>query len=196
MTVGSIEPYLSLITSEHADKPNFNAVMSLLLQPLADIKAQILALPGLFDLDVAVGQQLDFVGQWVGVSRYLQVPITDVYFSFDTVGLGFDEGTWWAPPAPLTQLDILPDDAYRTLLRARIASNNWDGTVPGAYSVWNILFAGTGYTIQITDNQDMTIDYNLVGPTPDALTLALYEGGYLSLKPAGVEITSYKVNGV
>jgi hypothetical protein len=37
----------------------------------------------------------------------------------------------------------------------------------------------------------MTMNVVLVGPTPDAVTLALFTGGYLNLRPAGVGITNY-----
>jgi hypothetical protein len=37
----------------------------------------------------------------------------------------------------------------------------------------------------------MTMDIALIGPAPDAVTLALFTGGYLSLVPAGVGITNY-----
>lgn len=186
-----ISKYLSLITSEHASKPNFVAVISALVQGHADNQSLSAQLANYFDLDQASGAQLDQIGLWAGISRNLSVPLTGVYFAFDTSGVGFDQGTWWSPTDPTTQLDALPDDAYRTLLRAKIAANNWDGTVPGAYTVWNTLFAGTGYSVLIQDNQNMTMEYALLGPIPDAVTLALFEGGYLDIKPAGVAIDDY-----
>lgn len=187
---GDITPYTSLITSEHAERPKFMAVIAALLQPLADIKATIESIPSLFDLDVAVGVQLDTVGEWIGQSRYLSVPLTDVYFSLDTTGLGFDEGTWLGPFDPVTGLVALPDDAYRTLLRAKIANNQWDGTIPGAYRFLAAVFPGN--TVFIQDNQDMSMYVGVVGPVPlDAVAYALLTGGYLDVKPSGVRIAGY-----
>ncbi|MGY0790976.1 DUF2612 domain-containing protein [Azospirillum argentinense] len=183
--------YLSLITSEHASQPNFAAVMTALLQPLVDGQSLLYGLSGRFDLDRAVGAQIDVIGLWVGVSRNLSVPLPNVYFSFGIAGLGFGEGTWWTPGTPTSQVVVLPDDGCRTLIRARIAANNWDGTVPGAHTVWATAFAGTGYRVLIQDNQDMTMDFALLGPIPDAVTLALFQGGYLDVKPAGVRINNY-----
>jgi hypothetical protein len=192
--LGDIAPYLSLITSEHADKPNYLTFVATFLQPVADIIAQIKAIPALFDLDTAVGEQLDFIGQWVGRSRYLTTALPNVYFSFDTAGLGFDQAVWQGPFDPTTGLTALPDDSYRTLLRATIAANQWDGTIPGAYNAWNVVFSGTGTQILIQDNGDMTMLFGLVGTVPDAVTKALLTGGYLALKPAGVRITGYYVS--
>jgi hypothetical protein len=191
-----IEVYEKLITSEHCDKPKFLATVGVGVQPSADVSEMLLGLPLLYDLDVAVGEQLDRVGQWVGRTRYLATPIVDVYFTLDQEGLGFDQGTWLGLYDPINGLTALPDDAYRTLLRAKILANTWDGTVPGAYEAWNTVFSGTGYQILIQDNGDMTMALALIGPLPDAVTTALFSGGYLSLKPAGVGITFYATSTV
>lgn len=188
---GDVDPYLNLVTSEHRSRVKFIAMLTALLKPIVDIQVLAATLNSKFDLDVAVGQQLDFVGQWVGQSRELTEPLTGVYFAFDTVGVGLDQGTWYGPFDPQSGLVSLPDDSYRTLLRAKIAANHWDGTVDGAYAAWAILFAGTGTTILIQDLGNMHMLFALVGPTPDATTLALLTGGYLSLKPAGVKVDAY-----
>jgi len=167
------------------------AMVSLLAQWAVDRRSLLASIPELYDIDTAVGQQLDRIGEWVGVSRKLSLPLTGVYFSFDTPGLGFDQGTWLGPFDPTSGLVSLPDDQYRILLYATIAANNWDGTVPTAYTAWNTIFSPLGYSILIEDNQNMTMDVVLVGPSPDAVTLALFTGGYLNLRPAGVGINNY-----
>ncbi len=192
---GDITPYTDLITSEHASQPNFGLVLAALLQPVADIIQVTASVPNSFDIDSALGQQLDFDGQWVGQNRYLQIPLTNVYFSWDTLGLGWEEGSWQGQFDSGTQLSSLPDDAYRTLLRARIAANHWDGTVPAAEAIWDQLFLPENFTIAIRDNGNMTMDLFLVGAAPpDAVTQALFLGGYLDMKPVGVHINSRVVS--
>jgi hypothetical protein len=191
--LGDISAWLKLVTSRHKDKPNFIAMLSLVLQPLADIIEVTRSLPRLFDLDVAVGDQLDKVGEWVGVTRNITVPLTGIYFALDTAGVGLDQGTLQGPFDPTGGLLVLDDDSYRTLLRGRIASNHWDGTIPGAYAAWDILFSGTGFGILIQDGGNMTMIMALTGPVPDAVTAALFTGGYLSLKPAAIGISEYIV---
>lgn len=183
--------YTSLITSEHQSAPRFMAMVSVLAQWVVDRRTLLDSIPDLYDIDTAIGQQLDRVGEWVGISRNLSIPLTGVYFSFDTVGLGFDQSTWQGPFDPTTGLVALPDEQYRILLYATITANNWDGTIPGAYTAWNTVFAPLGYSILIADNQDMTMNVVLVGPSPDAVTLALFTGGYLNLRPAAVGIADY-----
>ena len=188
---GDITAWTALVTSQHADKPKFMASLAAVLQPLADMRDLVMGLPVSFDLDTAVGAQLDVVGLWVGVGRALAIPITDVFFAFDTVSVGWDEGSWWSPGDDTTHLYNLPDDQYRTLLRAKIVANHWDGTIPGAYAAWDTLFAGTGYSIKITDLGGMQMNYELTGPVPDVITKTLFTGGYLDIKPAGVQIATY-----
>ena len=185
-----LENYLSLVTGYNQSRPNFIAMMSALLQPLVNDINTMFIIPSLYDVDVAVGEQEDTVGLWVGISRIIAIPLTGVYFSWNTSGIGWNQGSW-APSGLPTELVSLGDDAYRTLLRARIVANNWDGTIPGAYAAWNMVFSGTGYGILIQDLGGMEMIYALTGPSPDAVTKALFVGGYLNLKPAGVRINYY-----
>lgn len=186
-TVGD---YLKLITSEHSDKPNYIATVTALLQPFTDSQNVLAAMPEGYDVDVAVGVQLDAVGLWVGVSRFLTVPLADVWFSFDTLGLGFDEGSWFGPGSKTTGITRLDDEPYRTLIYARIANNQWTGNVPDAYLFLDKVFPDNIPIIQ--DNQDMSMDYGFAGPPiTDPVKLALLYGGYLDVKPAGVRIRNY-----
>ncbi len=186
-----VTPYVSLITEEWGNSPNFMATVALNVQPFADITAVLNTYPGLYDLDIAVGQQLDYVGQWIGQSRYVSTPLVGVYFSFDETGVGYDQGLIWSSGEPLSGLTALPDDIYYLLLKARIAANHWDGTIPGAYAIWNSLFSPEGYQIVIQDNQDMTMTIGMIGANNNPTFLALFTGGYLDLRPAGVLIDGY-----
>lgn len=190
-SLGDVQPYLDLITSEHNQRPKYMAMVRAVVQPIADGILLMSKFYEDFDLDVATGAQLDVVGRWVGVGREISIPLTDVYFTLDNPLLGFDQGTWYSPFNPITGLVILPDEDYRTLIRARIANNQWDGTIPGAYEVWETVFAGTGTGLLIQDFGNMHMIMALTGPIPNAVTLALFRGGYLNLKPAGVKIDAY-----
>lgn len=191
-----VSQYQTLITSEHSARPKFMALVTGVAQCFVDLQNLMASMPGLFDLDTAVGQQLDVVGEWVGIGRQLSVPLTGIYFSLDTAGLGFDQGTWLGPFDPTTGLVNLPDDAYRTLIRAKIAANTWDGTTEGAAAAYQKLFPGGSPEIVIFDHVDMSMSLAIIGPLPDAVTLALFTNGLLNLRPAGVEINGYFVPSV
>lgn len=188
-SLGDVEPYAALVTSAYNQQPKFMAMLRGVLQGVADNIAVMELLSEKFDLDSAVDSQLDVVGQWVGVTRNITVPLEDVYFTLGDPDLGFGSGAWFSQFDPISGLVVLSDDQYRILLRARIARNQWDGTIPGAYSVWAIAFAGTNLDILIQDLENMHMIMALVGIDIDAVTLALFRGGYLSLKPEGVSVT-------
>lgn len=191
--MANTDKYVDLITSEHQGKPKFEGVVRALTAGFSDNGEAVLDFVNKFDLDQAVGSQLDDIGLWVGVSRRLPVPIIGVYFAWnDTALTGWGSGIWRGPFDPVTGLYSLPDDIYRKLIRARIAANQWDGTIPGAIAIWALVFDG-GQTIIIQDNQNMTMVVGFVGPALSAVEQALLTGGYVALKPSGVRISYYAI---
>jgi hypothetical protein len=191
MPTATVQRYLDLVPAANAVQPNFIAALTAMLQGFADLQDTMNPLVGIFNPNTAVGQQLDFVGQWVGVSRELSIPLTGVYFSWGVSGVGWGQGTWFQTGDSPSELDALPDDSYRLLMASVISSNYWDGSVPGAYNIWAIVFAAQGYTFLIQDYQDMTMAIIVIGPTITAIMLALMIEGFIILRPAGVGIRGY-----
>jgi Protein of unknown function (DUF2612) len=189
--MASIDDYTKLVASEHSDKPNFMAMVSAALQPIVDLQNLMASFPSAFDVEVAVGTQLDVVGQWVGRSRALTIPINNPYFSLDIDGLGLDESVWLRPFDPATHLVQLPDDAYRILLLAIIGANQWDGTIEGAYSIFDIVFRGFDFQLLINETGVMSISFSISGPLINVVTKALITDGELITKPAGVHVDGY-----
>lgn len=184
--------YLNLITSEFRTQPNYIAMLSANLATPIQVQNLLSSMIPLFDIEIAVGDQLDIIGKWVGITRNVSIPISGVYFSWDgDYTVGWEYGTW-QPALEPTEVTSLPDDAYRTLIKAKIAANQWDGTTDGAYAIWDQVFTTT--TILIQDNQDMTYNLAVVGGIIDSLTLALITGGYIPLKPEGVRVNAYYVS--
>ncbi|EKS9840574.1 DUF2612 domain-containing protein [Burkholderia cepacia] len=185
--MAELTDYTALVTSEHSDKPRFMATIGTLVQPLVDQMGVLQSMPGKFDLDNAVGVQLDDVGVWVGVSRKIRTPLTGIYFSFDIAGLGFDQGTWKGPFDPDTGLTVLDDDTYRLVIRAKIGANHWDGTLESSAAILNSIFDSDTHVF-IEDHQDMSMTIGIAGKVPPATFLALLSGGYIPLKPEGVRV--------
>lgn len=188
--------YTDLITSEHADKPKFVALVDGVTSVIAAQAQTVGLMSQAFDLDVAIGAQLDVLGQWVGISRYASVTITGVYFSFDTEGLGFDQGLIKGPFDPSEGLATMDDETYRTMIRAKIGANHWDGTLPSYQQIMAQIFAGTGTLAFAVDNQDMSMSVYFAGTQPSALLAGLIKSGAFPLKTAGVRIAGYFVSSV
>ncbi|SDI53912.1 DUF2612 domain-containing protein [Pseudomonas panipatensis] len=193
--MADISDYLGLITSEHSDKPKFMATVQAVLQPLVDVINAADGLAANFDLDVAIGAQLDIVGLWVGISRHVKTPLAGVYFSFDIDGIGLDQGVWKGPFDPDSGVVSLDDDTYRLLIRAKIGANHWDGTLGASKAILDLVFSGATHVF-IQDNQDMSMTIGVSGARPTPLALALLTGGYIPIKPEGVRVDYYVVTSV
>lgn len=187
-----LKDYIDLVTSEYAQQPNFISTLSFNLTAPIRVQDLLTSMIPIFDLDTAVGDQLDVLGAWAGISRNVSIPIANIYFSWDRDPfIGWDFGIWQPNLSPTT-ITTLPDEAYRTLIRAKIAANNWDGTTEGAYAIWDSIFPQTQILIQ--DHEDMSYALALFGGMIDALTVALLTGGYIPLKPEGVHVNVYYVS--
>ena len=133
-----LQDYIDRITSRYRHKPKYLAMMKLVLQPFVDIQNLQARIPTyFFDIDSAVGPQLDAVGVRVGLARAVSVPLANVYFSFDDALLGWDRGVWKGPYGTDYGIVSLDDDTYRHLLYTKRAANYWDGTVEQAQSILN-----------------------------------------------------------
>lgn len=158
--MADIQRYLNLITSEHQNKPKFTAWLKATLSKIDDGTTLANEFNTYFDIDTAFGNQLDILGDIVGVKRRLSFQPTD--------------GT-----SP-----ILDDDTYRLVIQAKILQNQWDGTIPQMYKLWNSIFPGTRLIIQ--DNQDMSL--NILISLFSRLQKDLTSNGYILPKPQGVKL--------
>ncbi|SFU71333.1 DUF2612 domain-containing protein [Alicyclobacillus macrosporangiidus] len=157
----AISKYLSLITSQHSSQPKFMAWLSAALQKVDDGMTMLSSMPSAFDLDTAVGAQLDVLGQIIGQPRNIGVPLTN-------------------------SSSILDDEHYRMVLRAKIARNQWDGSIPQIYDIWDNAFPGT--QLQLIDDQDMTMQAVITNLT-DNMSVELVTAGLIIPKPMGVTLS-------
>ena len=156
--------YLSLLTSEYQppNSPKLNALLYLLLKKFDDVSQCLVQMDDAFDLDFAVGSQLDALGECVGVSRTVS----------------FQPSNHVSP--------VLDDTTYRILIQAKIAQNQWDGTIDGLYTAWKQLFPSG--SIIIEDNQNMTATITITGAFTSILQ-DLISNGYIVPRPEGVMYT-------
>jgi Protein of unknown function (DUF2612). len=182
--------YTGRITNYHVGKPRYFKHVDLTTRPFIDISTELAGLTRAFDIDTAIGSQLNILGEWIGLSRVVRQPITGVYFSLDTEGLGFEQGIWQGAYDPDEGYTTLSDDTYRLILKAKIAINSWDGQNDSLPGILDMATEGSGLRMQIVDNQDMTISIRIFPDTDlsdvSLEILAVIRQGYLTVKAAGV----------
>jgi hypothetical protein len=183
----TVDQYTNLLTSEHSNRPRFRAMVEAVSQCFVDHQNMLLSLTQAFDLDTSVGAQLDADGRWIGLSRSILAPLDNVFFSFDDDANGFDAGIWYLPHQPTYGLTAFDDETYRLLLKAKIAANKYDGTLPSMVTILREIFSPA--TVVVTDNMDMTIDVTITGQPPSTLFKYLVLGGYMPIKPAGIQLS-------
>jgi hypothetical protein len=175
--------YLNLPTHfwSPPNAPQFNALLYVLLKKFDDVSQCLVQLDTAIDLDVAVGVQLDWLGQVVGAVRTLP----------------FQPSFGVSP--------VLDDDTYRIYIKAKIAQNQWDGTIDALYQIWVSLFPSVKLIIK--DNQNMTATLD-IGGLPSTLLIDMIAGyavngaltgtvrnGLIVPRPEGVEYTFSLVSG-
>ncbi len=164
--------YLNRVPPQHR-RPKFMSWLTKHIDIADDAVNAIETISPKFEIETAVGAQLDVTGVIVGRKRLLN----------------------FEPPNGLSP--VLDDDLYRTLQKAKISINNWNGTIPGMYELWNNLFPY--FSVIVEDNQDMSMNVKIVGDTL-VLERELMSRGYITPKPEGVRINysfvvpSYEIN--
>jgi hypothetical protein len=193
--------YLSKVPPLHSNKPLFNAELALLLQPLIDAATLVSQLPTYyFDIDTAVGVQLDAVGARVGRTRAVPLPLQNVFFAFDDPLRGADQSIWYDEDInPGVTYSFMDDDAFRRVLKAVAISNEWDGSVPVAKTVIDtFMLPGTGTFTFVEDKGfavasgtalEMQMVVGISGVIPNIVDVEVLSQDILGIKPATVTVT-------
>lgn len=134
------DDYVALITPLYSTKPKFVATIEASVDPLVRLQALLNGLPQDFDIDTAIGAQLDAVGVRVGRSRELVTPLPAFFFSWGDPARCWGRGIWFGPHDTKYGIRLLDDDTYRRLLKAKVLSNAWDGTVAGEQGILDAFF--------------------------------------------------------
>lgn len=187
--------YTTYIPSLHNDKPKFVAMVGLTTSAFGGVTDSLLSIPQSFDVDTAVGVQLDAVGLWVGIRRVQPIDSVVLFFSWNIYGRGWNQSNWRGPYDALTSLTTLDDDTYRVLLKARIGGNYWGGSQQGLNSIAQSALLSLGVTVTVVDNFDMTTSLLITG-SPSNVLLGLIIRGQTPPKSAGVSLRDYKLMSV
>lgn len=166
------EEYKKLLIIQYADKPKALSTIESILAPLENVYETMYLLENAFDLDTAVGVQLDVIGKIVGISREVPFVLKKEYFSFDEHDFESPFGDRFKDIIAYPFKDkgekdytdgILNDADYRFFIKAKIVKNYSTGKVYDEDKIsiqkaLDYLYDGKAY---ITDNGNMTMNIYL-----------------------------------
>lgn len=161
MTNEELKKYYSdLLILQYLNLPRATAMIQTVVEPVIMNQLPV-TIQNAFAIGTAVGDQLDIIGKYVGVSRS---------------GNGTDG-------QPIT----LDDEDYTQLIKLVIIKNNSGSSLATIQSLLAMNFPGQ---IFVTDNQTMGLNYVLIESlgTSDLLEL-IVTGGYLPA-PMGVSVSA------
>lgn len=159
--VTTVDNTLDLIVSQH-QKPKFIEWVKVkleLYQNIIDVENEM---KQAFNLNTAVGKQLDIIGEILDLPR--------------TVNFQPSDGS-----SP-----VLNDYYYRIILKCKVIKNQWKGTVTNFYEYWTALFTGIPLDIYLIDNQDMEPVIVIWSSLVDPMIEDLLTHYYIIPKPAGI----------
>lgn len=180
------EDYAGLPIPYHRSRPKFQAMIEGLTGAMVDARDLLDKLPAAFDIDEAIGVQLDVVGKWVGRSRVIPVPLEDPWFRWDRAGRGWDEGIWRGPYSFASGKTVLDDDTYRRLLYAKRAANVWDGRRQTGEAALRIYISDPATHLWIQDGFDMSDAVCVSGRLPGLVDCFIIALNLIPVKAAGV----------
>jgi hypothetical protein len=170
----------------------FMATLASLIIPFTELIALAENMYKYFNIDTAVGDQLDKLGEWLNISRYVPIQLPSVYFELDSDPLGLDRGTMFGPGDSLTGLTALSDDLYRKVIKAHIYINNNLPVKDTYYTALTPLFTPAQLVIQ-GDNAN-NLFYGLTSTPNDIVAINLFTEGYFNFAPAGVNAFGFSIS--
>lgn len=184
--------YTDLIAGYHVDRSKFQQWIFELTEPLRIAKERLAKLRQDFDVDYAVGPQLDAIGVRVGVSRNIPMVLRDVYFALDDVdGVGLDLGVWKGQYDPVDGTTTLDDETYRAVIKSKILQNHWDGTretLPDFLSGVLALFGQPAKVLDLEDLQTMHVVLHLTRSETPPIVWELFTRRIIDVTAAGVTL--------
>lgn len=183
--------YTELIAGYHVGRPDFQEWVYVLTEPLRLARQRLVELQNDFDVDTAIGVQLDAIGVRVGISRTLPLRITGVYFELDNADVGLDFGIWKGRYDPSDGTTTLDDETYRAVIKAKILSNKWNGengTLAEFLSTALSYFGVDAKMLDWQDFQTMHVALNLTKASTPPIVWELISRRIVDVTAAGVSM--------
>jgi hypothetical protein len=193
-----VQYYINLLIIQYQNQPKARATIEAVISTLMLYDMMISVRDG-YDLNTAVGRQLDIIGKYLGEDRTITgTTFTREYFGFRKYGdvspynfktfrrYGIEpvDVKWFSYKEANRSLYDLSDNEYRQILKFKLVQNYSDAS---NQDIDDFLDAYFGSSVIFTDRENMTISYIFQNTVERLVTIAQSEG--LLPRPAGVGLS-------
>lgn len=178
------------IYAQYRDKPKSAAWYAIARKLGGSIEAAAEAVRKSYDIDTAVGEQLNVIGRIVVAPRSFvgSLPMSPGLFDL-TNGDEFGDDDAMFSALTIDQDGQLSDELYRLVIKAKIVKNNGDATIENILDGMSFLLP-TAEVLRVTDGEDMSFSIEFYGQITNLERFALLNAGLVP-KPQAVRFNGF-----
>lgn len=178
------------IYAQYRDKPKAVAWYEIARKLGGSIEAAAQAVRKSYDIDTAVGEQLNVIGRIVVAPRSFvgSIPMNPALFDLTDGDEFGDDGAMFSA-LTIDQDGQLSDDLYRLVIKAKIIKNNGDATIENILDGMNFLLPRAD-VLRVTDGEDMSFSIEFYGQITSLERYALLNAGLVP-KPQAVRFNGF-----
>lgn len=167
------------IYAQYRDKPKAVAWYAIARELGGSIEAAAQAVRKSYDIDNAVGEQLNVIGRIVVAPRSFvgSMPMNPGLFDL-TDGDQFGDDDAMFSALTIDQDGQLSDELYRLVIKAKIVKNNGDATIENILDGMNFLLPKAD-VLRVTDGEDMSFSIEFYGEITNLERFALLNAGLI-----------------
>ena len=178
------------IYAQYRTKPKAVAWYQITRKLAAELEDPATAVRVMYNIDAAVGEQLNIIGRIVVVDRTFtgEVALNPGLFAEpDGAEFGDEEAVFAA--LFVDQDGQMSDDLYRLVIKSKIIKNNSDATIESILYGMNFLLPDAD-VLRVTDGEDMSFSVEFYGIITDLERWALLNAELVP-KPQGVRFNGF-----
>lgn len=178
------------IYAQYRDKPKAVAWYAIARELGGSLEAAAQAVRKSYDIDTAVGEQLNVIGRIVVAPRSFvgAYPMNPGLFDL-TDGDEFGDDDAMFSALTIDQDGELSDELYRLAIKAKIIKNNGDATIENILDGMNFLLPNAE-VLRVTDGEDMSFSIEFYGQINNLERFALLNAGLVP-KPQAVRFNGF-----
>lgn len=177
------------IYAQYRTKPKAVAWYAIARTMSGDLEAAAEAVRKSYDIDTAVGDQLDVLGRIVVIGRSFAGTVAMEPALFGDLDAEFGDTDEMCSALTIDQDSQLSDELYRLVIKAKILKNTSDATIESILGGMNFLLPNA-QMLRLTDGENMSFGLEFYGQITDLERYALINAKLVP-KPQGVRFNGF-----